>query len=478
MGVLVFGTGRVYSRIQWLLVQTDVLAFLDNDEEKQGQVIDRCAVLPPEQVRELEYEAVILCSAAIDEMRQQLLALGVLDERIVPYQMIRSFVQGKLRNVKSKVFGSFMADNKEEKRAALFFNELGRSGAPMALLEAAGILCRHGWKVTAYAEHDGALYNDLRNLGAVIVLVDNLSLLYMDDVPYLEKHNLLLVNTSVFAPLLRKHSKKIPVVWWLHESERDLYGNLLKMVLSDIKPSCCHIYTAGQRARQLLEEYLPAWMTVFSGNLYYGRADFYNDRHCKKNKRLVFACIGYFCDRKAQEILVRAIAILPESYRRRAQFHFIGRSDKSVAEFVMQNTKVYPEIKMLGEYSQAQIRDAYREIDVLVCPSRSDTMPIVVTEAMMCHIPCMVSDSVGQAEFISQGQNGWVFPTDDVKKLSELIADIIEKPEQLPAMGDEARKVYDRYFGIEEFEFNLKFILKTVYREDGNCGNNSDMGNW
>ena len=92
--------------------------------------------------------------------------------------------------------------------------------------------------------------------------------------------------------------------------------------------------------------------------------------------------------------------------------------------------------------------------------------------------PCIVLDSVGQSEFIEQGRNGWVFPTDDVKKLSELIADIIEMPEQLLAMGDEARKVYDRYFYIEEFECNLKFILKTVYREDGNGGNNSDMENW
>ena len=459
-------------------MQADVLAFLDNDVEKQGKIIDGCAVLSPEQVQELEYEAVILCSVAIDKMRQQLLALGVLDEKIVPYQMIRDFVRGELSNVTFKVFGSFMVDDEKEKRAALFFNEIGRSGAPIALLEAARILCKQGWKVTAYAEHDGTLHSDLKNIGVVIVLVDCLSFLYMDDIPFIEMHSLLLVNTAVFAPLLRRHSKELPVVWWLHESEKNPYGNLLKKVLSDIKPSGCHVYTVGQRARQILAEFLPAWMTAFNGNLYYGRADFYNDRHRKKNQRLVFSCIGYYCDNKAQEILVKAIENLPKYNKKRAEFLFIGRQDKKVAKFVMQKAKIYQEIKACGEYSQKQIREAYSRIDVLVCPSRSDTMPIVVTEAMMCHIPCIVSDSVGQSEFIEQGRNGWVFPTDDVKKLSELIADIIEIPEQLLAMGDEARKVYDRYFCIEEFECNLKFILKTVYREDGNGGNNSDMENW
>lgn len=88
----------------------------------------------------------ILCSVAIDKMRQQLLALGVLDEKIVPYQMIRDFVRGELSNVTFKVFGSFMVDDEKEKRAALFFNEFGRSGAPIALLEAARILCKQGWK--------------------------------------------------------------------------------------------------------------------------------------------------------------------------------------------------------------------------------------------------------------------------------------------------------------------------------------------
>ena len=45
----------------------------------------------------MEYEAVILCSVAIDKMRQQLLALGVLDEKIVPYQMIRDFFGGSFQ---------------------------------------------------------------------------------------------------------------------------------------------------------------------------------------------------------------------------------------------------------------------------------------------------------------------------------------------------------------------------------------------
>ena len=80
----------------------------------------------------------------------------------------------------------------------------------------------------------------------------------------------------------------------------------------------------------------------------------------------------------------------PSRARKRIEFRLsskIGRQDKKVAKFVMQKAKKYQEIKACGEYSQKQIREAYSRTDVLVCPSRSDTMPIVVTEAMMCHIP-------------------------------------------------------------------------------------------
>jgi L-malate glycosyltransferase len=63
----------------------------------------------------------------------------------------------------------------------------------------------------------------------------------------------------------------------------------------------------------------------------------------------------------------------------------------------------------LKAYSK-DIRAIWAETHLLVLPSRFETAPIVMTEAMLCGRPCVVTDVGGMTEWIREPETGFVSP--------------------------------------------------------------------
>ena len=99
------------------------------------------------------------------------------------------------------------------------------------------------------------------------------------------------------------------------------------------------------------------------------------------------------------------------------------------------------------------------EVDVYVCPSREDTMPVTVVEAMCNKIPCIVSSGAGNHEYIEDGINGFVFENENASKLTDKIRWCIQNRDKLENIGEESRLIYERYFTLEVFERNLMKLM-------------------
>jgi len=63
----------------------------------------------------------------------------------------------------------------------------------------------------------------------------------------------------------------------------------------------------------------------------------------------------------------------------------------------------------------------------------------VVTEAMACGVPVIVSDNTGASDVVEQGVNGFVVPTYSVDAIKEQILQIKNSPDQAKEMGVAAR---------------------------------------
>jgi glycosyltransferase involved in cell wall biosynthesis len=92
-----------------------------------------------------------------------------------------------------------------------------------------------------------------------------------------------------------------------------------------------------------------------------------------------------------------------------------------------------------GFVPHSSLVEFYRHADVLVFPSRFDSFGMVVTEALACGLPVIVTANVGSKDLVREGLNGWVIPAGDVNALAERMAWCAANPEAVRAMSPAAR---------------------------------------
>jgi glycosyltransferase involved in cell wall biosynthesis len=91
-------------------------------------------------------------------------------------------------------------------------------------------------------------------------------------------------------------------------------------------------------------------------------------------------------------------------------------------------------ISVLGPLPQSALAERLRGADCLVLPSRNESFGMVVPEALAAGLPVVVSDRVGAAELIEDGQNGWVVPAGDAGALAARMLSCADDPAALRRM--------------------------------------------
>jgi glycosyltransferase involved in cell wall biosynthesis len=91
-------------------------------------------------------------------------------------------------------------------------------------------------------------------------------------------------------------------------------------------------------------------------------------------------------------------------------------------------------VSVLGSLSQTELADRLRAADCLVLPSRNESFGMVVPEALAAGVPAVVSDRVGAADLIVEGENGWVVPAGDAGALAARMLRCAQGREELLRM--------------------------------------------
>ncbi|SHG73573.1 Glycosyltransferase involved in cell wall bisynthesis [Chryseobacterium arachidis] len=86
-----------------------------------------------------------------------------------------------------------------------------------------------------------------------------------------------------------------------------------------------------------------------------------------------------------------------------------GTSYDDYAKYIRDNN-LENNVKLLGNLSQEQIGEEYRNADVFLLPSFSDPSPLSSVEAISSGLPVFISNRCGNHfETVSEGKNGYVF---------------------------------------------------------------------
>ncbi len=117
-----------------------------------------------------------------------------------------------------------------------------------------------------------------------------------------------------------------------------------------------------------------------------------------------------------------------------------GGSQASVIRGILQNGGVLDRVTLGGHVSQRDLPDWYHDADLYISPSHVDGSSVSLMEALACGLPCLVSDIPANKEWITEGENGWLFRDGDVNQLAEKLLAVIAQREKLPEIGRAGRK--------------------------------------
>jgi len=88
----------------------------------------------------------------------------------------------------------------------------------------------------------------------------------------------------------------------------------------------------------------------------------------------------------------------------------------------------------------SEIAAAYRSADAVVHSARYEGYPNVVVEALTAGKPVIAADAPGATgELLDGGRFGALYPAENAVALAKLFSEILQSPERLAAMADNAR---------------------------------------
>ncbi len=115
-------------------------------------------------------------------------------------------------------------------------------------------------------------------------------------------------------------------------------------------------------------------------------------------------------------------------------------------------------IILTGFKNQTELAPYYTVADVFVLPS-AEQWGLAVNEAMNFGLPVIVSELVGcHANLVKEGENGFVFPCDDIKTLSKKMEAILLNPELQKQMRVNSKNIILDYSVQKTAESLIKLM--------------------
>lgn len=466
MKFLIFGTGLFYENRKYKFKPNEIIGFIDNDSQKWGQKLDNIKVYKPSEGIALSYDKIILMSTKKEQMRKQLIdELGVKSNKLMLWE---DYVQeGERRHLEIYYSSSYTYDEKSN-RILIISEFLNYNGGSLAAIYAAKALQLKDYEVVLAAPGGNLEFiREQVDDGLTIFLYHNLNYDSWEDMSWMKNFSFMIVNTFQMLPVVCTVCKHIPLFWWIHEPHEvyDLLNckncNQLNKVIKDIE--MIDIYAVSRIAANIFKSYFNVAELEI---LPYAIPDkIENNCKNKTSKKFIFAIVGQLSYRKAHDIFLNAIEALNDQEKKNVEFWIIGGTNKGGLDSffydnVIRKMKEIPQVKLWGVLSRKEIENIYPNFDVLVIPSREETMSIVATEGMMYGKVCIISENTGMASYIQNGKNGLICKCGSVSSLQEQMQWVLKNKDKLNAIGKNARQTYEENFTMDKFGNKLVDIIK------------------
>ena len=168
--------------------------------------------------------------------------------------------------------------------------------------------------------------------------------------------------------------------------------------------------------------------------------------------RLGFLFVGRLSPEKGVQVLAEAASY--EDLRSPVRVAGSGPEESSLAG--------HPKLQLLGALSPASVYEEMRRAVALVLPSLCyESFPRTLAEAFALGLPVIASRLGAMAALVEDGRTGLLFEPGNAADLLAKLRWAENHPERMAAMGQAARRHYERHLGRAE---NLRLLLQ-IYAE-------------
>lgn len=263
-----------------------------------------------------------------------------------------------------------------------------------------------------------------------------------------------------------------PIVWTIHESQTPALINVIFKFLA--LHFCDAFITAGKRVRayyfsdqrfagkQIMEIQAPVDTSVFDPE------KVEENRRIALYQGLKIVTVGNINPLKGIEYFVQMAAILNERFDNLNFFvvgsHFATQKEYSEKVFGLAENFGLENFHFYGPSDD--VPSVLKAADIYVCSSVAEASPISVWEAISMARPIVSTDVGDVAQFIKDGENGFVVPIKNSAALAEKVALLIEDEELREKFGQKARDVAIKYLDIDICaKKHAEFYRKVLNRE-------------
>lgn len=163
--------------------------------------------------------------------------------------------------------------------------------------------------------------------------------------------------------------------------------------------------------------------------------------------------------------LVEALARLPARARDRIQLLVAGR---------LPDTSIRQRVAALGLTEQVHftglltdVRPAIAAMDAgFVLSWDVETISFACREMMAMGKPVLVTDYAGLTENIQPGVDGWCVPPRDTAAMAQMLEQLLQQRDALPAMGRAARRHAELCFGLQPFVERTERVYLNLLQRD------------
>lgn len=161
-------------------------------------------------------------------------------------------------------------------------------------------------------------------------------------------------------------------------------------------------------------------------------------------KVLIFAALDLGQFWKGGDILVEALRALPESLKAETVLLALGRGGEAIAQ------RVGLEVLTLGYVGSDRLKAiCYSAADLLVHPTRADTLSLVVQESMACGTPVVSFRVGGVPDLVRPELTGYLAEPENAKDLCNGIVQLLKDEPARSYMSQQSTKVVREEYSLE-----------------------------